>query len=182
MKQRRYRSNATHAGLRSPDISPITDICTISAMPAGAPSLHNTAKGHDLRGLRTDKMQTRTEKPGTSELAIRLRCHRAEIVGKSSIGHKETRYITWYETAWSRNISPAEWLRMAEEAIERERKQDLLKHIEDYCRQNCVWLKKESEQHEYAVDVLCSRSYEHWGGFIQGEKNGNDKRTVSGRD
>ena len=113
--------------------------------------------------------QCRGQKPETSELAIRLRCHRAEISGKGSIGHREARYVTWYETAWNRILSPAEWLGLAEDAIEREGKQELLKKIEDHCKTNCAWIKKETELHEYAVDALCSRSYEHWDGFTRGE-------------
>ncbi|MCD8104489.1 MAG: hypothetical protein LUF35_05700 [Lachnospiraceae bacterium] len=57
---------------------------------------------------------------------------------------------------------PKEWKDAALAEIERCGEMDILHAIEHHVRENCVWLHKESEIEEYAIECHCCRAYLHW--------------------
>lgn len=58
-----------------------------------------------------------------------------------------------------------EWTNIIREIIELSGQNKLLEQIKEHCRENCVWLKKESDIEEYAMNCLASRAYRYWKEF-----------------
>ena len=74
---------------------------------------------------------------------------------------QETTGIEYVPTAVGK-FEQTEWMRLAKEAVLREKGATLLKAVCDHCKKHCVWLRKEAEIEAYAVNCIVSGAYLHW--------------------
>lgn len=103
------------------------------------------------------------------DYAIRIRNGRAVRVGKPFINNRgklkwKTKYQEYFSTRMG-EFTPEEWRARAMEEINAQGLEQLLEEIRQRCRKNCVWLHKETDIEEYAIECLCSRAYTHWPDF-----------------
>lgn len=100
---------------------------------------------------------------------IMYRVGRAENTGTYEItrigtSRAVTRYIGEYKTQ-AGIFKPEKWKEICLKCVEESESQDLLQRIINHCRENCLWLKKDAEREEYALDILIGRVYRHWKDF-----------------
>lgn len=96
--------------------------------------------------------------------AIRLRISRCQSGGKGPDGRVIRYMIHEYKTD-NGTFSPETWKEEVMAAITEAGETELFENLKNYCRKHCAWLHKESEVHEYAMEILVSRSYLHWEDF-----------------
>lgn len=66
------------------------------------------------------------------------------------------------------DFSPEEWRKTVRQAIEDIGEAELLEEIKKHCRENCAWLRKETDIEEYSMECLVDRAYLHWKDFKGG--------------
>ena len=101
------------------------------------------------------------------DYVIRMRMGSSYLAGTEHYGgkaHKKYKYREIYRTN-AGEFTPEEWKEKLEQEIHKEGLEELLEHVKIHCREHCMWVKKESEIEEYAMDCLAGRSYEHWADF-----------------
>ena len=76
------------------------------------------------------------------------------------MGHKKETmvYSVYYETD-AGEFSPEQWLEIMRECVAASGSEALLQRIIDHVKASCVWLKKDAEREEYALDILAGRIY-----------------------
>lgn len=77
----------------------------------------------------------------------------AEGTKKEVLAFAET-----YETH-AGNFKPERWVEIMRECVAASGSEALLQRIIDHVKASCVWLKKDAEREEYALDILAGRIY-----------------------
>jgi hypothetical protein len=80
-----------------------------------------------------------------------------------------TKFRDFYQTNLG-EFTPEKWRELTLDAIKEHGKEELLERIKEYCKKNCIWLKKECDIEEYAMECLVSEAYLYWDDFC--EENG----------
>ena len=92
-----------------------------------------------------------------------LVCYRSRLVSKTPIKdgrfHKEYEGVEEIDTPIGK-IKKKEWTQLAVEIIRREGDGSLLDAIEEYVKENCLWVN-DSERLYYAASCLLCGSYKH---------------------
>lgn len=88
----------------------------------------------------------------------------SEFIGKDQTGRKQYRGISFKKTLFG-DIEDSNYYPLVKELIALAGKTELLEAIKDYSRENCAWLKTESDIENHAIDCLLSKAYEYWESF-----------------
>jgi len=104
-----------------------------------------------------------------SEYAIKYRNGRGVEAGelyKTRFGVLKRKCILkeLYETDIG-EIEPTEWIRIALQIVKCIGEEKLLEEIEKYAKENCVWLKNDTDIQEHSIDCLLSGAYMYWKEF-----------------
>lgn len=94
---------------------------------------------------------------------ILIRTGRAEGTGNYEITKRGTRreikkFVETYKTN-AGNFYPDRWIEIMRKCVAESGSEALLQRIIDHVKVNCVWLKKDTEREEYALDILAGRIY-----------------------
>lgn len=116
-----------------------------------------------IRGISEEK-RIKGSRMKLEGYAVRLRISRCQSAGKGPDGRVLRYMIHEYKTD-NGTFTPEVWEEKVRKAIQEAGETELLENLKDHCRKHCAWLHKESEVHEYAMEVLVSRAYLHWEDF-----------------
>ena len=85
---------------------------------------------------------------GTGQYFVNSRGNKKEVLA----------FAETYETH-AGNFKPERWVEIMRECVAASGSEALLQRIIDHVKASCVWLKKDAEREEYALDILAGRIY-----------------------
>ena len=85
---------------------------------------------------------------GTGQYFVNSRGNKKEVLA----------FAETYETH-AGNFKPERWVEIMRDCVAASGSEALLQRIIDHVKASCVWLKKDAEREEYALDILAGRIY-----------------------